>query len=64
MQSGSGHFWQLIEKSGLSGRVYTELYRAVHRMLSSIWNNGVSAFQGEIYTGRIGPIIGTLEGAA
>ena len=47
--------------SGLSGGVYTELYRAVRRALSAIRNNGVSAFQGEVYTGRIGPIIGTLE---
>ena len=47
--------------SGLLGEVYTELYRAVHRALSTILNNGVSAFQGEAYTGRIGPIVGTLE---
>ena len=47
--------------SGLSGEVYTELYRAVHRALSAIRNNGMSAFQGEAYTGRIEPIIGTLE---
>ena len=58
---GAAIFWQLIEMSGLSGGVYTELYRAVHRALSTIRNNGVSAFQGEAYTGRIGPIIGTLE---
>ena len=38
-----------------------ELYRAVHRALSAIRNNGVSAFQGELYTGSIGPIVGTLE---
>ena len=47
--------------SGLSGGVYTELYRAVHRALSVIQNNGVSAFQGEVYTGRIGPIFRTLK---
>ena len=47
--------------SGLLGEFYTELYRAVHRALSTIRNNGVSAFQGEVYTGRIGPIVGTLE---
>ena len=47
--------------SGLLGRVYTELYRAVRRVLSAIQNNGVSAFQGEVYTGIIGPIVGTLE---
>ena len=47
--------------SGLSGEVYTELYRAVCRALSAIQNNGVSAFQGEAYTGRIGPIVGTVE---
>ena len=47
--------------SGLLGGVYTELYRAVHRALSTIQNNGVAAFQGEVYTGRIGPIVGTLE---
>ena len=47
--------------SGLSGGVYTELYRAVHRALSTIRNNGVSAFQGEVNTGRIWPIVGTLE---
>ena len=47
--------------SGLLGGVYTELYRAVHRALSTIWNNGVSAFQGEVYTGRIGPIVETLD---
>ena len=51
-------FWQLIE---MSGGIYTELYRAVRRALSAIQNNGVSAFQGELYTGRIGPIVGTLE---
>ena len=33
----------------------------VHRALSTIQNNGVSAFQGELYTGRVGPIVGTLE---
>ena len=54
-------FWQLIEMSGLSGEVYTELYRVVHRALSAIQINGVSVFQGEVYTGRIGPIIGNLE---
>ena len=54
-------FWQLSKKFGLSGGVYAELYRAVHSALSAIRNNGVSAFQGEVYTGRIGPIIGTLE---
>ena len=41
-------------------RVYTELYRAVHKALSAIRNNGES-FQGEAYTGRIGPFVGTLE---
>ena len=54
-------FWQLIKKSGLLGGIYTELHRAVHRAMSVIRNNGVSAFQGEVYTGRIGPIVGTLE---
>ena len=39
----------------------TELYKAVHRALSTIRNNRVSTFQGEVYTGRIGPIVGTLE---
>ena len=58
---GAAIFWQLIEMSGLSGEVYTELYRAVHRALSAIRNNGVSAFQGEVYTGRIGSIVETLE---
>ena len=47
--------------SRLLDEVYTELYRAVHRALSVIRNNGVSAFQGEVYTGRVGPIVGTLE---
>ena len=47
--------------SRLSSGVYTELYRAVCKVLSAIWNNGVSAFQGGVYTGRIGPIVGTLE---
>ena len=47
--------------SGLLDEVYTELYRVVHRALSAIGNNRVSAFQGEVYTGRIGPIVGTLE---
>ena len=51
----------LSNMSGLSDEVYTELYTAVHRALSGIWNNGVSALQGEIYTGRIGTIVGTLE---
>ena len=46
--------------SGLSGGVYTELYRVVCKALSVIWNNGVPAFQGEVYIGRIGPIVGTL----
>ena len=54
-------FWQLMEMFRLSGELYTELYRAVHRALSAIQNNGVSAFQGEVYTGRVGPIVGTLE---
>ena len=44
---GAAIFWQLIEMSGLSGEFYTD--------------NGVSAFQGEVYTGRIGPIVGALE---
>ena len=47
--------------SGLLGEFYTELYRAVHRTLSAIRNNGVSAFQGELHTGSMGPIVGTLE---
>ena len=47
--------------SGLSGGLYTELYRVVHRALSAIRYNGVSAFQREVYTGKIGPIVGTLE---
>ena len=50
-----------MEKSGLSGGVYTELYRVVYKALFAILNNGESAFQGEVYTGRIGPIAGTLE---
>ena len=50
---GAAIFWQLIEMSRLLGGVYTELYRAVRRALS--------AFQGEVYTGRIGPIVETLE---
>ena len=33
----------------------------MHRALSAIRNNGVYAFQGELYTGSIGPIVGTLE---
>ena len=32
-----------------------------HRALSAIRSNRVSAFQGEAYTGRIGPIVETLE---
>ena len=58
---GAAIFWQLIEMSGLLGGFHTELYGAVHRVLSAIRNNGVSTFQGEAYTDRIGPIIGTLE---
>ena len=58
---GAAIFWQLIKMSGLSGGVYTELYRAAHRALSAIRNNSVSAFQEEVYTDRIGPIVGTLE---
>ena len=58
---GAAIYWQLIEMSGLLGEIYTELYRAVQRALSAIRNNGVFAFQGEVYTGRIGPIVGTLE---
>ena len=37
---------------------FIELYRAVYRALSAIQNNGVSAFQGELCTGSIGPIVG------
>ena len=58
---GVAIFGQLIKMSGLLGGVYTELYRAVHRVLSQYEINGVSAFQGGVYTGRIGPIVGTLE---
>ena len=58
---GAAIFWQLIEMSGLSGEFYTELYSAVRKALSAIRNNGVSAFQGEVYTVRIGPIVVTLE---
>ena len=47
--------------SRLSGEFYTELYRVVHRALSAIRNNRVYVFQGELYTGSIGPIVGTLE---
>ena len=43
------------------GEVYTELYRVVHRAQSTIRNNEVSAFQREVYTGRIGPIVVALE---
>ena len=59
---GAAIFWQLIEMFRLSeDGVYTEFYRSVHRALSAIRNNGVSTFQGEVYTGRIGPIVGTWE---
>ena len=61
MQIMERPFWQLVKMSGLLGGIYTELYRMVHRALSAIRNNGVSAFQGEVFTGRIGPIIGILE---
>ena len=54
---GAAIVWQLIKMFGLLGEFYTELYSAVHRVL----NNGVSAFEGELYTGSIGPIVGTLE---
>ena len=58
---GAAIFWQLIEMFRLSeDGVYTEFYRSVHRALSAIRNNGVSTFQGEVYTGRIGPIVETL----
>ena len=50
-----------MKMSELLCEFYTELYRALHRALSAIWNNGVSAFQRELYTGSIGPIVGTLE---
>ena len=33
----------------------------MHRALSAIQNNRVSTFQGEVYIGTIGPIVGTLE---
>ena len=46
--------------SGLLGEVHAELYRAVHRAQYRI-TAGVPAFQGELYTGRIWPIVGTLE---
>ena len=61
MQIRSGHFPAADQNVRIMGWVYTELYRAVHRALSVIRNNGVSVFQGEVYTGRIGPIVGTLE---
>ena len=60
-KQGAAIFWQLLEMSGLLGEVYTELYRVVHRALSAIRNNRMSTVQGEVYTGRIGPIVGTLE---
>ena len=47
--------------SGLSGKIYTVLYRPVHQALSTIRINGVSAFQGEVYINRIDPIVGTFE---
>ena len=50
---GAAIFWQLMEMSGLSGGVHTELYRAVHKALSSIRSNRVSAFQGGVYTGGV-----------
>ena len=55
------HFLAADRNVRIIGWGYTELYRAVHRVLSAIRNNGVSAFQGEVYTGRLGPIVGTLE---
>ena len=58
---GAAIFWQLIDMSGLLGEVYTELYRAVHMASSAIQNKVLSAFQGEVYPGRIGPIVGTLK---
>ena len=50
--------------SELLGGVYTELYKVVRRALSAIQNNGVFVFQGEVYTGRIGSIVGTVERSA
>ena len=50
---GAAIVWQLIKMFGLSGEFYTELYSAVHRALSAIRNNRVSAFEGELYTGSI-----------
>ena len=61
VNQGAAIFWQPIEMSGLLGDVYAKLHRAVHRVLYTIWINGVSAFQREVYTGRRGPIVGTLE---
>ena len=49
--------------SRLSHEIYIVLnYRQVHQPLSAIRINRVSAFQGEIYVARLGPIIamGTL----
>ena len=59
--SDSGHFLTADRNVRIIGWGYTELYRVVHRALSAIRNNGVSTFQGEVYTGIIGPMVGTLE---
>ena len=58
---GVAIFWQLIKMSRLSGEVYTELCRVVHRVFSAIRINGVSTFQGKVHTGGMGPIVGTLR---
>ena len=46
----------------MAGRTLYRQYNITgHRALSAIRNNGVSAFQGEVHTGSIGLIVGTLE---
>ena len=40
---------------------FTQCCIGLHQALSAIRINGVSAFQGEVYINRIGPIVGTFE---
>ena len=44
---GAAIFWQLMEVSGLSGGVYTELYRAVHMCCPQYGITGCPHFKGK-----------------
>ena len=70
MSQQKGRIWSPLQckqsicqrhMSGLTGEVYTELHTLVHQVLSTVWI--ISAHM-EVYTSRIGDIVGMLKSPA